>query len=248
MTCCFDMIGFLATAMSGEHFEVEDVGYVPENMEFPQIHSDEHDEGDVIDDSGFPQVHDDDDVDDNDDNDDDDDDDEQVGSLGDEDANPPEIENQFDDNDLENFPEINDALPQEHIEEQPNGEDVTENFGSPEKQGPGGDSKVSEIKKWPGWPGENVFRMLVPAPKVGSIIGRKGEFIKKITEETRARIKILDGPPGTAERAVSTLFNLFLLFIQLGLILDIDIHSHSPLLFDLPVSLLNMFTVLLSIP
>nr|XP_004495126.1 flowering locus K homology domain-like [Cicer arietinum] len=188
--------------MSGEHFEVEDVGYVPENMEFPQIHSDEHDEGDVIDDSGFPQVHDDDDVDDNDDNDDDDDDDEQVGSLGDEDANPPEIENQFDDNDLENFPEINDALPQEHIEEQPNGEDVTENFGSPEKQGPGGDSKVSEIKKWPGWPGENVFRMLVPAPKVGSIIGRKGEFIKKITEETRARIKILDGPPGTAERAV----------------------------------------------
>lgn len=61
---------------------------------------------------------------------------------------------------------------------------------------------VSE-KKWPGWPGESVFRMLVPAQKVGSIIGRKGEFIKKIVEETRARIKILDGPPGTAERAVS---------------------------------------------
>ncbi|XP_015875416.1 flowering locus K homology domain isoform X2 [Ziziphus jujuba] len=57
-------------------------------------------------------------------------------------------------------------------------------------------------KKWPGWPGESVFRMLVPAQKVGSIIGRKGEFIKKIVEETRARIKILDGPPGTAERAV----------------------------------------------
>ena len=60
-------------------------------------------------------------------------------------------------------------------------------------------------KKWPGWPGESVFRMLVPAQKVGSIIGRKGEFIKKIVEETRARIKILDGPPGTAERAVSFL-------------------------------------------
>ncbi|KAF8017826.1 hypothetical protein BT93_H2892 [Corymbia citriodora subsp. variegata] len=57
-------------------------------------------------------------------------------------------------------------------------------------------------KKWPGWPGDSVFRMLVPAQKVGSIIGRKGEFIKKIVEETRARIKILDGPPGTAERAV----------------------------------------------
>ncbi|CAM8969388.1 unnamed protein product [Rhodiola kirilowii] len=57
-------------------------------------------------------------------------------------------------------------------------------------------------KRWPGWPGENVFRMLVPAQKVGSIIGRKGEFIKKIVEETKARVKILDGPPGTAERAV----------------------------------------------
>ncbi|KAA8537052.1 hypothetical protein F0562_029530 [Nyssa sinensis] len=32
--------------------------------------------------------------------------------------------------------------------------------------------------------------------------GRKGEYIKKMCEETRARIKILDGPPGTAERAV----------------------------------------------
>ncbi|KAM5561632.1 flowering locus K [Rosa sericea] len=61
---------------------------------------------------------------------------------------------------------------------------------------------VEGEKKWPGWPGESVFRMLVPAQKVGSIIGRKGEFIKKIVEETRARIKILDGPPGTTERAV----------------------------------------------
>ncbi|XP_021742195.1 flowering locus K homology domain-like isoform X3 [Chenopodium quinoa] len=57
-------------------------------------------------------------------------------------------------------------------------------------------------KKWPGWPGESVFRMLVPAQKVGNIIGRKGEYIKKIVEETRARIKILDGPPGSQERAV----------------------------------------------
>ncbi|KAJ6775228.1 KH DOMAIN CONTAINING RNA BINDING PROTEIN [Salix purpurea] len=66
-------------------------------------------------------------------------------------------------------------------------------------------------KRWPGWPGESVFRMLVPAQKVGSIIGRKGEFIKKIVEETRARIKILDGPPGTTERAVSFSFPLSLI-------------------------------------
>ncbi|GFP99759.1 kh domain-containing protein at4g18375 [Phtheirospermum japonicum] len=57
-------------------------------------------------------------------------------------------------------------------------------------------------EKWPGWPGESIFRMLVPAQKVGSIIGRKGEYIKKTCEETKARIKILDGPPGTRERAV----------------------------------------------
>ncbi|OIT40551.1 flowering locus k -likey domain [Nicotiana attenuata] len=58
-----------------------------------------------------------------------------------------------------------------------------------------------EEKRWPGWPGENVFRMLVPSKKVGGIIGRKGEYIKKTCEETKARIKVLDGLPGSTERA-----------------------------------------------
>lgn len=58
-------------------------------------------------------------------------------------------------------------------------------------------------KRWPGWPGETVFRILVPAEKIGGIIGRKGEFIKKMCEESRARIKILDGPPGFPEKVVS---------------------------------------------
>jgi poly(rC)-binding protein 2/3/4 len=58
-------------------------------------------------------------------------------------------------------------------------------------------------KRWPGWPGNSVFRILVPAQKVGAIIGRKGEFIKRMCEESKARIKILDGPPGVPERAVS---------------------------------------------
>ncbi|XP_057874009.2 flowering locus K homology domain [Cryptomeria japonica] len=57
-------------------------------------------------------------------------------------------------------------------------------------------------KKWPGWPGDNVFRLLVPVQKVGGIIGRKGEFVKKMCEETRSRIKILEGIPGTHERTV----------------------------------------------
>jgi poly(rC)-binding protein 2/3/4 len=56
--------------------------------------------------------------------------------------------------------------------------------------------------RWPGWPGENVFRLIVPVLKVGSIIGRKGELVKKMCEETRARIRILEGPPATADRIV----------------------------------------------
>ncbi|KAI5057260.1 hypothetical protein GOP47_0027275 [Adiantum capillus-veneris] len=57
-------------------------------------------------------------------------------------------------------------------------------------------------ERWPGWPGDNVFRLLVPAHKVGAIIGRKGEFVKRMCEDTRSRIKILDGIVGTAERVV----------------------------------------------
>ncbi|KZV24786.1 KH domain-containing protein-like [Dorcoceras hygrometricum] len=82
-------------------------------------------------------------------------------------------------------------------------DNVTENLHiSEEVQEDESDSSVAVEKKWPGWPGENVFRMLVPVQRVGGIIGRKGEFIKKICEETKARIKILDGPPGTTERTV----------------------------------------------
>uniref|UniRef100_A0A2P2LZF5 Poly RC-binding protein n=1 Tax=Rhizophora mucronata TaxID=61149 RepID=A0A2P2LZF5_RHIMU len=85
-----------------------------------------------------------------------------------------------------------DQVPENFQDQEKQGHEETTVAGGGEKNWPG----------WPGWPGESVFRMLVPAQKVGSIIGRKGEFIKKIVEETRARIKILDGPPGTTERAV----------------------------------------------
>ncbi|KAJ7979402.1 RNA-binding KH domain-containing protein [Quillaja saponaria] len=57
-------------------------------------------------------------------------------------------------------------------------------------------------KKWPGWPGDCVFRIIVPVLKVGSIIGRKGELIKKMCEDTRARIRVLDGAVGTPDRIV----------------------------------------------
>ncbi|KAL9175265.1 hypothetical protein ABFS82_02G103100 [Erythranthe guttata] len=94
----------------------------------------------------------------------------------------------------------------EHVhepEEQNEPEDgIQENLHPDEKQDHEDDPVSGGSKKWPGWPGESIFRMLVPAQKVGSIIGRKGEYIKKTCEETKARIKILDGPPGTRERAV----------------------------------------------
>ncbi len=57
-------------------------------------------------------------------------------------------------------------------------------------------------KKWSGWPGDNAFRLMVPVQKVGGIIGRKGEFVKKMCEDTRSRIKILEGVPGTPDRIV----------------------------------------------
>ncbi|XP_050375395.1 RNA-binding KH domain-containing protein PEPPER [Argentina anserina] len=65
-----------------------------------------------------------------------------------------------------------------------------------------GDALSAADKRWPGWPGDCVFRLIVPVLKVGSIIGRKGELIKKMCEETRARIRVLDGAAGTADRIV----------------------------------------------
>lgn len=106
---------------------------------------------------------------------------------------------------------------QDNEEEQENGEeeeqepeqggaevegDATVEGGAPVEDEAAAAAEGVPEKKWPGYPGENVFRMLVPVQKVGGIIGRKGEYIKKTCEETRARIKILDGPPGTSERTV----------------------------------------------
>ncbi|KAL3629928.1 hypothetical protein CASFOL_026240 [Castilleja foliolosa] len=91
----------------------------------------------------------------------------------------------------------------EHDEQNEPEDGIPENSYPDEKQDHADEPAIAGGgEKWPGWPGESIFRMLVPAQKVGSIIGRKGEYIKKTCEETKARIKILDGPPGTRERAV----------------------------------------------
>lgn len=78
------------------------------------------------------------------------------------------------------------------------------------------DTNDFAAERWPGWPGDCVFRMIVPVTKVGAIIGRKGDFIKKMCEETRARIKVLDGPVNTPDRIVSIyLFLRDLLYAKL---------------------------------
>lgn len=72
--------------------------------------------------------------------------------------------------------------------------------------------KESADKKWPGWPGDCVFRLIVPVLKVGSIIGKKGDLIKKLCEETRARVRVLDGPVGSPDRIV-TIRSSFTVFV-----------------------------------
>ncbi|CAN6247361.1 unnamed protein product [Urochloa humidicola] len=56
--------------------------------------------------------------------------------------------------------------------------------------------------RWPGWPGASVFRLVVPADEVGGVIGRRGGTIKRLCDETRARVRVLDAPHGTANRIV----------------------------------------------
>lgn len=66
-----------------------------------------------------------------------------------------------------------------------------------------GKEEAADVKpKWPGWPGFTVFRIIVPVLKVGGIIGRKGDLIKKLVEETRARVRVLDGPVTSPDRIV----------------------------------------------
>uniref|UniRef100_A0A0D3HDM9 K Homology domain-containing protein n=2 Tax=Oryza TaxID=4527 RepID=A0A0D3HDM9_9ORYZ len=54
----------------------------------------------------------------------------------------------------------------------------------------------------PGWPGTSVFRMLIPATKVGAVIGHSGERLRRLCEETKACVRVIGGHFAAAERAV----------------------------------------------
>ena len=60
--------------------------------------------------------------------------------------------------------------------------------------------------RWPGWPGASVFRLLVPADKVGGLIGRRGSTIKRLCDETRARVRVLAAAHAAADRIVRLRF------------------------------------------
>ncbi|KAF1881125.1 hypothetical protein Lal_00023158 [Lupinus albus] len=192
------------------HLDVHDVAYVPEEPISPlQIHSHQ---GNAVDDFQFshPEEHD-------------------AATLI-EDADPSE--NHFHGHDVGDFPEDtyypsqehillenhfhgheldaevfpkNTYYAQEHITEEPEHHverNVTGDFAYLQQEGSKSNSKGNETRRWPGWPGHNVFRLLVPMRKVGNVIGPKGEYITKIMEETKARVKVLSGPHGIPERAV----------------------------------------------
>ncbi|XP_057798332.1 flowering locus K homology domain [Salvia miltiorrhiza] len=109
----------------------------------------------------------------------------------------PETEHENEQEFVHEFAQVPEQEDKHEIEDE-----IPENLRPDEEKNLTNETVDGGGDRWPGWPGESVFRMLVPAQKVGSIIGRKGEYIKKTCEETKARIKILDGPPGTRERAV----------------------------------------------
>ncbi|CAL4971697.1 unnamed protein product [Urochloa decumbens] len=63
--------------------------------------------------------------------------------------------------------------------------------------------EAEEVRqRWPGWPGASVFRLVVPAEEVGGVIGRRGSTIKRLCDETRARVRVLDAPHGAANRII----------------------------------------------
>ncbi|KAL5726157.1 hypothetical protein ACHQM5_009225 [Ranunculus cassubicifolius] len=49
---------------------------------------------------------------------------------------------------------------------------------------------------------DTVYRILCPVKKIGSVIGKGGDIIKRLREETHAKIKVGEPVPGTDERVV----------------------------------------------
>nr|CAD1836253.1 unnamed protein product [Ananas comosus var. bracteatus] len=51
-------------------------------------------------------------------------------------------------------------------------------------------------------PIDTVYRILCPVKKIGSVLGRGGEIINALRDETRAKIRVADAIPGAEERVI----------------------------------------------
>ncbi|KAK3156813.1 hypothetical protein QOZ80_2AG0112270 [Eleusine coracana subsp. coracana] len=51
-------------------------------------------------------------------------------------------------------------------------------------------------------PVETIYRILCPVKKIGSVLGRGGDIVKALREETKAKIRVADSIPGADERVI----------------------------------------------
>lgn len=49
---------------------------------------------------------------------------------------------------------------------------------------------------------DTVYRILCPGSKIGGVIGKGGSIINALRDETRAKIRVVDGIPGADERVI----------------------------------------------
>lgn len=87
-----------------------------------------------------------------------------------------------------------------------NGRQKRRNQGSFSSRELGGGQFVPRDLSLPLMPGsladDVVFRILCPAPKIGSVIGKGGSIIKTLRQDSGAKIKIADAIPGVDERVI----------------------------------------------
>ncbi|CAL4917336.1 unnamed protein product [Urochloa decumbens] len=51
-------------------------------------------------------------------------------------------------------------------------------------------------------PIETIYRILCPIKKIGSVLGRGGDIVKTLREETKSKIRVADSIPGADERVI----------------------------------------------
>ncbi|XP_058083173.1 RNA-binding KH domain-containing protein RCF3-like isoform X1 [Magnolia sinica] len=75
--------------------------------------------------------------------------------------------------------------------------DYSDNGGS-KRRNPG-----EEREQYAPGPDDTVYRYLCPGRKIGSIIGRGGEIVKQLRQESQSKIRIGESVPGCEERVVT---------------------------------------------